>query len=664
VFRSNQEIASVFQEMAELLLIQGGEPHRARAFLRSAKIIEELPAPAVQMIQYGNLQKQRGIGDGTLRRIKQILSSGGCDDLWRLRQSLPAGLRQLLQIHGLGPRTVRRLYHELGITGVDHLEIAARSGRLLQLRRFGPDRVDAIVRAIELHRRHQGKVPLSSALIKAGLIADAMRVLPGAIKVEIGGSCRRRKALIGDLDILVASEEVLPFIDALHALPQVVELVTSRDDGASVRLDTTQQVDLRVTRPEHWGAYLHYFTGAAMHNRMMRYRAGRRGLRLSEVGVRTRKADRLVTGGVDEREIFAALELPYIPPELREGKDEIAIAEQGRLPVLVSESDLRGDLHMHTVDSDGAGTALEMAEAAAALGYDYIAITDHSKSLSVANGLDEQRLIQQGRRLRELAAAAPVPLLAGIEVDILPDGSLDLDPSVLRRLDWVVASVHEQLSMPEEQMTERIVRAIESGLVDCVGHLTGRKLGRRDPYPVDVERVLMSALRTGVAVEVNGHPLRMDVDEVICRRARELGVMMVIDSDAHAPANLTWRELAMAMARRGWLEPANVLNTRSLDDIRAWRHERRRRYGIAMTVLPEGGSPAPVESPGTDDELVTMLQQKPLPAETLDRLDQYLKSGDDSQLAAALQKLAGDSGNPLQLAFNLLISARASGSLD
>jgi DNA polymerase (family 10) len=661
VYRSNQEIASVFQEMAELLLIQGGEPHRARAFIRAAKIIEELPEPAAQMLHYGTLQKQRGIGEGTLRRIKQILASGGCDDLWRLRQSLPAGLRELLQIHGLGPRTVRRLYHELGITGIDHLELAARSGHLLRLRRFGPDRVDAIIRAIELHRRHQGKVPLASALIKAGLIANAMRLLPGALKVEIGGSCRRRKALIGDLDILVASEEVLPFVDALHALPQVVELVASRDDGASVRLDTTQQVDLRVTRPEHWGAYLHYFTGAAMHNRMMRYRAGRRGLRLSEVGVRTRKADRLVTSGADEREIFAALELPFIPPELREGKDEIALAEQGRLPELVSEGDLRGDLHMHTVDSDGAGTAMEMAEAAAALGYDYIAITDHSKSLTVANGLDEQRLSRQGQRLQELAAQAPVQLLAGIEVDILPDGSLDLDPSVLRRLDWVVGSVHEQLSMPEEQMTGRIIRAIESGLVDCIGHPTGRKLARREPYTVNVERILMAALRSGVAIEVNGHPLRMDADEVICRRARELGVMMVISSDAHAPASLAWRELAMAMARRGWLEPANVLNTRSLDDIRAWRHERRRRFGIAMTVLPEGASPAPAASVATDDELVAALQQEVLSAETVDRLDQFLKDGDDSRLEAALQMVAGDEGNPVQLAFNLLMTARASG---
>jgi DNA polymerase (family 10) len=658
---TNQDVASVFHEMADLLRIRGGDPHRARAFQRAGEAIQNLPEGVESMIRDRTLQRTPGIGEGTVHRIKQILMRGTCDDQVRLRQSMPANLRELLRLRGVGPVTVRRLHQELGIVSVDQLEVAAHSGALLRLPRFGPDGVHNVLRAIEVYRRLSSTLPLARAERIAGDVAQELAALPEVSRAVVAGSCRRRKAEIGDLDVVVCSPNAGPVVQALASLPGVEEVLSSRDDGASVRLTSLRQLDLRVVPPSRWGAGLHHFTGSRQHNIELRTRASRRGLHLSERGLFTRDRQPVVSCRSEE-EVFASLGLVFIPPELREGLGEVEAAAAGRLPRLIEAGDLRGDLHMHTIDSDGSATASDMAAAAIGLGYEYVAITDHSRSLAVANGLDERRLSDQVRRLRRLQdSQGRLHILAGIEVDILEDGRLDLPPTALQPLDWVIGSVHDHHDMPAAEMTHRIVSAISSGLIDCVGHLNGRRLGEREPSALDRDRILDAARRYGVALEINGNPLRMDIDDVTCRAAREAGVMAVVTTDAHAPAHLPRREYALAMARRGWLQPGDVLNTRSLCDLRAWRDERRRRGGVAVTVRRSASRlPATPENPHeVDDELVAALGSRPLAPDLRLRLEKFLRDGDDADLEAALSRL-GDV--PVQQAFNLLATAGDAGA--
>lgn len=654
---SNPEIARVFTEMAELLAIRGGDPHRVRAFHRVARVIANLPESVDTMLRFGTLQKTPGIGDGTVHRIKQVLRLKTFEDLERLRTALPPGLREMVKLKGLGPRTVRLLYQRYQIATVDQLEQAARSGLLAQLPRFGVDRIHGILREIEAYKNRRGKVPLVEALRAAETIAGELRDA-GALEVAFGGSCRRHKPMIGDLDVLVAADDPRPMVERFQSMPDVAMALSTGSASGSVRLASGQQADLWVFPIESWGAGLHAFSGSKEHVVAVRARAHRFGLHISEHGISNRADGRRVQAGRHEEEIFAAVALPFITPELRENLGEIEAAEKGRLPSLITEGDLRGDLHMHTRESDGSGTALEMARAALELGYEYIAITDHSRSLAVANGLDDRRLAAQGERLRRLEQEiGRLHILAGSEVDILPDGALDFEPETLRRLDWVVASVHEHLDMDVDQMTARIVRALESGLVDCLGHPTGRRLGRRDAYPVDLERVLRTARRLGVAVEANGDPYRMDLDGAGCKMAREWGVPVVIDTDSHSPAHLRRREFGLASARRGWLEKRHVLNAYPVETIRELRADRLRREGVvvavpARTVVvePEEG-PAEVDASASAD-LAGELRKTPLGAELRVRVQAFLESGEDPELDAALREL---SDNPVQQAFNLLM---------
>ncbi|MCP4659467.1 MAG: DNA polymerase/3'-5' exonuclease PolX [bacterium] len=646
--------------MAELLAIQGNDPHRSRAFHRVARVIENLPEPIERMLRYGTLRKSPGIGDGTIHRVKQILRTGTCDDLLRLRAALPPGLRELIRLKGLGAKTVRRLYRELGIRTVQQLETAARSGLLGARARFGVDRVHKLLHEIQVYKLRLGKVPLIEALATAEKIAAELRALPQTIHAGEGGSLRRRKALIGDLDLLVASDDPEPVIDRFVHLPEVATVLGRRRDGGRVRLATGQQADLWVFSAASWGAGLHAFSGSKQHVVAMRTRAGRYGIHLSEHGISSRHDGRRLHHGAFEEEIFAAVGLPIIAPELRENLGEIEAAERGRLPSLITAEDLRGDLHMHTRASDGSGSAREMARAAVELGYEYMAVTDHSQSLSVANGLDERRLAAQVDQLRRLEQEMGcIHVLAGIEVNILADGRVDLDPAALRRLDWVVASVHDHLDMDGEEMTSRMLRAMETGLVDCIGHPTGRRLGRREPCAVDLDRLLGAARRLGVAMEVNGDPNRMDLDEVGCRQARELGVEVVISTDAHSPAHLARRRFGLASARRGWLEKKHVLNTRPVEAIRELRADRLRGHGIAVPrrAVPsfEPAEAIAASAPERDTAgLAAALDAAPLDATLVERLERYLREGDDPELEAALRQL---SDNPIQQAFNLLATA-------
>jgi DNA polymerase (family 10) len=723
----NAELADRFAEMADLLELDHGDPHRVRSFRRAAKLIEMLPEQAGVMLRRGDLQKMRGVGEGTVFRVRQLLRTGSCDDLARLRQRVPPGLRELTKLRGLGKTRVRLLHQHLGISSVEELELAARTGRLLTLPRLGERSVEQILTAIADYRRQVARLPLGKALKIGGSLLEQTRALPDVVTAELVGSLRRGVETIGDIDLLAATDDPMATCAHFCTLRGLSEILFRGESMVSARIASGQQVDLWVLPVDQFGAGLHAYSGSQPHVVAIRDRAGRRGLHISEHGVFSRdRSQRL--GGSHEEEIFAAVGLPYIPPELRQHSGEIEAAERGALPRLLTRDQLRGDLHMHTTDSDGLADAPRMARAAASLGLEYIAITDHSKALSVANGLDEARLAAQAERVRRLdRKLANLDVLAGVEVDILPDGRLDIDAALLARLDWVVASVHSHFEQSEAQMTERVVRALESGLVDCLGHPRGRRLGKRDPYPLALPEVLAAAKKLDVAVELNCGPMRLDLDAAGCRQAREAGVAVCLNSDAHSPQELAHRDLGVRVARRGWLEAKDVLNTRKVSEIRERRRARLQRSGPLVVSAgpaaerahataepahataeparvepitaepaepardtakpaqwlpqpkPVAGSPrssagwgtpgdvaeaADVAAQGsaTDDDagaaqldpLEQALVTRKLDAALRERVEGYLRGDVDHELHAVLARL---SQNPLQLAFDILLSA-------
>jgi DNA polymerase (family X) len=590
--KENFEVAAIFYEMADLLEIQQNNPFRIRAFRRVAQSIENLPENVGAMLQADTLASVPGIGEGTLNRVKQILETGDCTDHAELRKQLPEGLLEMLRIEGVGPKKVRQFWTVLNISSLTELEAAATQGTLSRLPGMGEKSQAKILKGIEAYRRHSGRIRLADALPQGTALAEALVGHPAVAQVQLGGSTRRRSETIGDLDLLVASDDVNAVMDCFVALPQVREVMLRGDTKCSVHLQSGLQVDLRVVPPHCFGAALHYFTGSKMHNIAIRDRGKRRGLKISEYGVFKEGTDELLCGATEE-EVFRSVGLSYIPPELREDRGEIEAAEAGTLPQLITERDLRGDLHMHTKSTDGTATAREMAEAAMALGYEYIAITDHSKAVAMARGLDSSRLLQQGQELRALEQElGSLRILRGIEVDIMKDGSLDLPLDVLAQLDWVVASIHSNFHLPEEEMTARALRALETGVVDCMGHPSGRLINERDAYPIDLDRVIHRAMELGVAMELNSFPDRLDLDAPRCRLARDLGVPVAINTDAHAVWHLAQREYGVATARRGWLGPANVLNAGPLAVIEERRADRLRR--MQVQVPAEGSLDVPV----------------------------------------------------------------------
>jgi DNA polymerase (family 10) len=573
--RENSKVAVIFHEMADMLDILGENPFRIRAFRRAAQAIENLPESVGAMAEKGTLTKVPGIGSGIAGRIDQILESGDCEDHATLRKEIGDGLLEMMRIEGVGPKTVKLVYNELNLQTVDQLEGAARDGHLARLPRMGEKSQAKILDAIAAYRRHSGRVLLGEALPQGMAIVEALKEHPAVERIDLAGSSRRRRETIGDLDVLVGSDDSTAVMDRFVTLDVVHDVMLRGDTKCSVHLESGLQVDLRVVRPESFGAALHYFTGSKMHNIAIRDRGKRQGLRINEYGIyREDSQDSL--GGATEEEIFEAVGLPWIPPEIRENQGEIEAAETDQLPELIEDGDLLGDLHIHTDFTDGTASVSEMAEAAAALGMDYIAITDHSKALTVARGLDEERLAEQIKLVRQAEdEVGEIRILTGIEVDIMPDGRLDLEVEALAELDWVVASVHSHFNLTEDEQTARIIKAMETGVVDCIGHPSGRLLGQRDPYLTSLDRVIQAAARLGVALELNAFPDRLDLDAIHCRQAREVGVPVVISTDAHAPAHLAQRQFGIYTARRGWLEPEHVLNTRPIEDLEAWIKARR-----------------------------------------------------------------------------------------
>ncbi len=569
----NRAIAQLLAETADLLEIGAGDPFRIRSYRRAAEAVEQSTLPLSSLCaEPKRLLDIPGIGKGMVANILEIEERGSM----KLRDELLSKYRptmlELLRLPGMGPKSVALVWEALQVASIDELAVAIDQGRLADLPRFGEKQIQKLRKGIEDYRRNSSRFHLDDAEIAAERLTLYLREFPGIESVTPAGSLRRGRDTVGDLDILVtgpACEEdvVAAAVEYTATYPPIANLIARGQNKVSFNLRSGLQVDVRLLPRASFGAALQYFTGSKMHNVTVRQRALKRGYTLSEYAL-ARLDDGTQVAAATEEEIYRALDLDWIPPELRENSGEIEAAAQNRLPRLIEQKDIRGDVHMHTVATDGKNTILEMAEAGVAHGYEYIAITDHSKNLAMTFGLDDARALEHVRHIREVDAemAGRIRVFAGIEVDILGDGALDLSDEVLAQMDVVIASVHSLFSQPREQMTERILRAIENPYVRILGHPTGRLLLRRDPYELDLTAITKRAAELGVAMEHNADPNRLDLCDRDLRMAKENGCRISINTDAHHTSSLDKMRYGIRQLRRAWLTPEDVLNTRSADD--------------------------------------------------------------------------------------------------
>ena len=572
----NKSIAQLLAETADLLEIGAGDPFRIRSYRRAAEAVENSTEQLSSFINEPNrLLEIPGIGKGMAANIQEIETRGSM----KLRDELLTKYRptmlELLKLPGMGPKTVALLWEALQVGDVEQLQAAIDAGRLATLPRFGQKLIEKLQRGIAEYHRNSGRFLLDDAEAAAERVTLYLEQFKGIERVMPAGSLRRGRETVGDLDLLVtgpacAEEAVAAAVEYTAAYPPIAELLAKGQNKVSFRLRSGLQIDVRLLPEASYGAALQYFTGSKMHNVSLRQRALKRGYTLSEYSL-ARLDDGTVVAAAAEEEIYKALGMDWIPPEIRENQGELEAAAEHRLPRLIKQIDLRGDVHMHTQATDGRNTILEMAEAGIARGYQYIAITDHSKNLAMTNGLDDQRALEHLQRIREVDAQMDgrIRVLPGIEVDILGDGAIDLSNEVLAQMDVVIASVHSLFQLPKEQMTERLLKALENPYVRILGHLTGRLLLRRDAYEIDLTAVLKQAARLGVAVEHNADPNRLDLCDIDLRRAREMGCKIVINTDSHHISSLDMMRYGIRQLRRAWLAKEDVLNTRPVDEFLA-----------------------------------------------------------------------------------------------
>ena len=571
---TNHEVAEMFSAIADLMEILDEDRFRVQAYRRASDAIRDLPAPLATYRDRGELEAIPGVGKAIAGKIGELLDTGELQYYNRLQEKAPPGVRELLRVPGVGPRTAGRLYRELGITSLAELKRAAEEGRLATLKGFGAKMIEGILQGISVAERQERRMLLAHALETAEELILALRTAAPALRqATYAGSLRRGRPTVGDLDILVAADDTPAVVRAFTTLPLVARVESAGDEKASILLHNGTQADLIAVPPALWGSALQHFTGSKAHNIRFRELALARGLSFSEHGFR--RADGIVLTCATEEEVYAAVDLPWIPPELREGEGEFEAARAGALPRLVELSDMRADLHMHSTWSDGRADIRTMAEAARARGYSHIAITDHSAYIGLTHGLDAERLRAQRREIAALNAAyaaqgIPFRILCGVEVDMTPEGSLALPDDVLAELDIVVASAHIQLRQSPEAATERLLRAVRNPHVDIIGHPVGRMLGSREGAPVDIDALARAAAEHGVLLEVNSGPTRLDLEGPAVRRALELGATIAINSDAHHPDNLDWIRFGVITARRGWAGAAQVANTWSFEALQEW----------------------------------------------------------------------------------------------
>ncbi|MCW3141849.1 MAG: DNA polymerase/3'-5' exonuclease PolX [Methanophagales archaeon] len=568
----NLDMARIFDEIADILEVKGENPFRIRAYRRAARTIETLAQDLKVIAERGGvseLKKIPGVGEGIAKKIVEIAKTGDCRKHRELIQEVPPGLLELLAIPRLGPKTIAKVHDEVGISSIEELEEAAKSHRLEGIPGLGAKVEENILKGIEQYRRYKGRKLLSEALPRAESIVNELKKLDAVDKITLAGSLRRMRETIGDIDILVVSKRPMEVMDAFTSLDGVEDIVAKGDTKSSIVLKGID-VDLRVVDAASFGAAAHYFTGSKHHNIRIRELGVKRGLKINEYGIF--RGDEKI-GGEDEEDVFKSVGVAYIPPELREDRGEVEAAKENKIPKLVELSDLRGDLHVHTKWSDGKNSIEEMAETAISLGYRYIAVADHSPAVGIAGGMNEEKVKKREKEIEKVnekfeKEGTNFRVLSSVEVDIKSDFSMDFPDEILKSLDLVVGAVHTKFSQDRDTMTKRIVTAMENPNVDIIAHPTGRVLGKRDPYEVDMERLMEVAKDTGTVMELNSFPDRLDLNDMHCRMAKDYGVLVAISTDAHDTMQMgAVIKYGVATARRGWLEAKDVVNTRGLEEM-------------------------------------------------------------------------------------------------
>lgn len=563
----NLQLAEIFDRVADMLEIKGENSFKVRAYRKVVLTLESLPEDIERIYESGRLRKIPGVGEGIAKKMEELLETGKLEYYEELKKSLPVGLVEMLLVPDVGPKTAKLLYEKLGVKSIDELEKAARAGSVRGIEGMGEKTEGNILRGIELLRRRTGRMLLGTAYQLSQSIIDRLRRMDEVERITTAGSIRRMKETIGDIDILVTSLKPKPVMDVFTNLPGVTQVLAHGDTKSSVIMENQVQVDVRVVKSESFGAALQYFTGSKEHNIKLRELAGKKGLKISEYGVFSVKSGKRI-GGKEEEEVYAGVGLPCMAPELREDRGEIEAALNGKLPELIEPGDIRGDLHVHSSWSDGVDTIPEIVESAKKLGYSYVAICDHSESLKIAGGLEKERKLTQIAEIRKLnEKMSGFRILAGAEVDIKGDGTLDYDDEVLEKLDIVVAAIHTGFKQDMETMTSRIIKAMQNKFTNVIAHPTGRLIQMREAYEVDMEKVIEAAGATGTMLELNSFPDRLDLSDVHCREAKEKGVMVSLGTDCHNRVQLEAMRYGVGTARRGWLEKKDVINCLGLKDL-------------------------------------------------------------------------------------------------
>ncbi len=576
----NKEVAEIFRKVAALLEIKGDNPYRIRAYQRAAQNIEALTVDVEELAAQGKLERIPGIGKDLAQKIKEILETGTLQKYEELKREIPPELLKFLEIPGFGPKKAKIVYEKLGIKTIEELEKACLEHRLARLPGFGPKTEENILKGIKLLKQKRGRLPLGLVLPWAEELVSLLKKKSPVDRIDVAGSIRRRRETVKDIDILVTSKNPLKVMEIFVSLPMVEEVLLQGETKTSVRLKQGIQVDLRVVDPECYGAALAYFTGSKAHNIRIRELGVQRGLKINEYGI-FRGQNRI--GGREEEEVFAAVGLPWIPPELREDRGEIEAAQAGTLPRLVGYDEVLGDAHVHSKFSDGSASIEEIAAYARKLGLKWVGICDHSQGLKVAGGVPIEKIMEKKKAIEAFnKRSKDVKLLCGTEVDILADGKLDYPDEILKEFDLVIASIHSGFKQGEENLTQRIVAAMKNPFVHCIGHPTGRLLGEREPYPLDMERIISTAKETKTALEINAYYKRLDLNDIHARAAKEAGVKLLIGTDAHITDQMSYLHLGVAVARRGWCEKDDILNTlnyrqfkKYLKDIVSWKLKQR-----------------------------------------------------------------------------------------
>ncbi len=562
----NHDIAEIFDQVADLLEIEGANPFRVRAYRNAARVADGHSQSLADLVTRGaELSDLPGIGEDLAAKIKEIVDTGSLGLLGELEARTPPGLREMMQVAGLGPKRVHLLHEKLGIKTSNDLLEAARTGKIKEIKGFGEKIEQQILAGLGQITGDKKRFKLSTVEPVARDLVDYLQGTPGVKEVIVAGSFRRRQETVGDLDILVTCDHSNAVMEAFVTYEDVKQILAHGDTKSSVTLRSDLQVDLRVVPQESYGAALHYFTGSKAHNIAIRQLGVKKGLKINEYGV-FKGNDRVA--GATEAEVFQMVDLPYIEPELRENRGEVEAAQTGRLPHLITLEDIKGDLHAHTRATDGRNTLEEMAQAAKDRGYEYLAITNHSKRVSMARGLDAENLAKEIREIDRLnGKLRGFVVLKAIELDILADGSLDLADEVLKDLDLTVCAVHYNINLSRQQQTERIIRAMDNPHFNILAHPTGRLINKRDPYEVDLERLLAAAKERGCFMELDAQPDRLDLADIYCKLAKDMSVKLAIDTDAHSTADLVFMRYGIGQARRGWLEAEDVLNTRTWKEL-------------------------------------------------------------------------------------------------